>query len=168
MNEMELQRLFLREPLVPSGPVPVVSGLATTRIASPRWVSLSPPALCRWYRVWQLHALLREAPFPFPLRPCAGGIGFGNYTNPVEAPYNVEPQYQLNGGWLTLFWRQGAIPNGHWLDAAQQATKLLRPVNGELQNRVQQHVFKVLQRNDCLRSVGVATREVLEAFVASL
>ena len=125
-------------------------------------------------------------------RPRAGGSGFGNYTRcpaktrfpfpsgpvPVvpglattrtRSRHSVTSRLYISpiGGGLTLSWRQGAILNGHWLDAAQQTTKLLRPVNGELQDIIRQHVLKVFQRNDCLRSIGAATREVPEAFVAS-
>lgn len=42
--------------------------------------------------------------------------------HPIYTPHNVDPAYQLNWG-LTLFWRDGAVPDRHWLAALQGATE---------------------------------------------
>jgi REP element-mobilizing transposase RayT len=117
--------------------------------------------------------------------------------NPIYTPFNVEPAYQLNWGltlfwrqiaipegrWLVAL-QEVTEPDGvrvlkHRITDSTVSQffvsskpsvapkELLRSVKGRLQHIIQQHVPRAFQRNYCLRSVGTAKREVIEAYVAS-
>jgi REP element-mobilizing transposase RayT len=117
--------------------------------------------------------------------------------NPIYTPHNLEPAYQLNWGLTLFWRQAaipddkwlGALQKATEADGVRVlkhhvtpsgnsqffvSTKpcvppkeLLRSVKGRLQHELQQQVPKAFQRNNCLRSIGAVTREVIDAYVAN-
>jgi REP element-mobilizing transposase RayT len=116
---------------------------------------------------------------------------------PIYTPHNTEPAYELNWGltvfwrgtpipndvWLAALQR-GTEPDGVRVLKHRIATnnasqffvstkphvslqQLIRSVKGRLQHQIRERSPKPFQRNYCLRSIGSATRSVVEAYVAS-
>ena len=116
--------------------------------------------------------------------------------SPLYTPHNTSAAFELNWGltlfwrnapvredlWLSQL-QQATEPDGvrvlkHQLttgDASQffvstkphvSPSELIRSVKGRLQNLIRQQAPKAFQRNYCVRSIGSATRQVVEDYVA--
>jgi hypothetical protein len=83
-----------RVPL-PTGPVPVETGLATNAPGGNR--------------------------FPLPTGPVPVEKGLAT-MQPIYTRHNTNSAYQLNWG-MTVFWRQPPVPDDHWLSALQRSTE---------------------------------------------
>ncbi|MBN2216378.1 MAG: transposase, partial [Pirellulales bacterium] len=144
--------------------------------------------------VWQLPATFLSHGHPTGLVPVVSR--FGNYMQPLYTPHNIKPAYQLNWGatifwrnmpideshWLAEL-KKSTEPDGvrvlkhQWTtnNASQfflsttpivAPSAMLRSIKGRLQNVVQAQAPKALRRNYSLRSVGAATRSMVESYVA--
>ena len=116
---------------------------------------------------------------------------------PIYTPHNTEPAYQLNwgltlfwrpapvpdGDWLPAL-QDATEPDGVRVIKHQFASneasqffisttppvsppQLIRSVKGRLQHLIRQRSPKAFRRNYCLRSIGSATRQTVEEYVAN-